>query len=137
VWLGPNSVLALSREGYRRRDIRLRDLLDVLRAPGFRRLARLYWREGGAETVRDLSPRLFVRAAQRLIPELTAADVLPGPSGIRAQALAADGSLIDDFVIQRTEGIVHVRNAPSPGATSSLAIGEHIADIAESIFRIE
>jgi L-2-hydroxyglutarate oxidase LhgO len=137
VWLGPNSVLALSREGYRRRDIRLRDLLDVLRAPGFRRLARLYWREGGVETVRDLSPRLFVRAAQRLIPELTAADVLPGPSGIRAQALAADGSLIDDFVIQRTEGIVHVRNAPSPGATSSLAIGEHIADIAESIFRIE
>lgn len=127
VWLGPNAVLALAREGYRRRDVRFPDVRDALAAPGFRRLARRHWRMGAAETVRDLSTRLFVRAAQKLIPELERADVLPGPAGIRAQALALDGTLVDDFVIHETDGVVHVRNAPSPGATSSLAIGDEIA----------
>jgi L-2-hydroxyglutarate oxidase LhgO len=131
VWLGPNAVLALAREGYRRRDVVLRDAVETLRAPGFRRLARLYWRTGAGETVRDLSARLFVKAAQRLIPELTRADVLPGLSGIRAQALASDGTLVDDFVIEQVDGVVHVRNAPSPGATSSLAIGDEIASMLE------
>jgi L-2-hydroxyglutarate oxidase LhgO len=131
VWLGPNAVLALAREGYRRRDVVLRDAVEALRAPGFRRLARRYWRTGAGETVRDLSARLFVKAAQRLIPELTRADVLPGLSGIRAQALASDGTLVDDFVIEQVDGVVHVRNAPSPGATSSLAIGDEIASMLE------
>jgi L-2-hydroxyglutarate oxidase LhgO len=126
VWLGPNAVLALAREGYRRRDVRLGDVRDALAAPGFRRLARRHWRMGAAEVVRDLSERLFVRSAQRLIPELERRDVLPGPSGIRAQALAPDGTLVDDFVIHETDGVVHVRNAPSPGATSSLAIADEI-----------
>lgn len=134
VWLGPNAVLALAREGYRRRDVRFRDVRDALAAPGFRRLARRHWRIGAAETVRDLSARLFVRAAQRLIPELEPGDVLPGPAGIRAQALAPDGTLVDDFVIHETDGVVHVRNAPSPGATSSLAIADEIASQAEAVW---
>jgi L-2-hydroxyglutarate oxidase len=131
VWLGPNAVLALAREGYRRRDISLRDLGDTLRSAGFRRLARRHWRMGAGEMVRDHSKRLFVAAARKLLPGLTVDDVLPGPSGIRAQALAADGTLLDDFVFHESEGVVHVRNAPSPGATSSLAIARLIADRVE------
>jgi L-2-hydroxyglutarate oxidase LhgO len=128
VWLGPNAVLALSREGYRRRDVRLRDVREILRSRGFRRLARRHWRMGAAETVRDLSTKRFVAAARKLLPELEVGDVLPGPSGIRAQALAPDGTLVDDFVFHEADGVVHVRNAPSPGATSSLAIASVIAD---------
>lgn len=128
VWLGPNAVLALGREGYRRRDVDLGDLVDALRAPGFRRLARRHWRMGAGEMARDISTRLFVETARRLLPELQREDVLPGPGGIRAQALDADGSLVDDFVVHEAGGAIHVRNAPSPGATSSLAIGELIAD---------
>ncbi len=134
VWLGPNAVLALAREGYRRRDVRLRDVRDALAASGFRRLARRHWRTGAAETMRDLSTRLFVRAARRLIPELARDDVLPGPAGIRAQAISPDGTLLDDFVIHEADGVVHVRNAPSPGATSSLAIAEEIADRVDQSF---
>ena len=132
VWLGPNAVLALSREGYRRRDVKLRDVREILRSHGFRRLARRHWRMGAAETVRDLSTRRFVAAARTLLPELDVDDVIPGPSGIRAQALAPDGTLVDDFVFHEAEGVVHVRNAPSPGATSSLAIATVIADRVEA-----
>jgi len=135
VWLGPNAVLALAREGYRRRDVSLRDMRGSVRSRGFRRLARRHWRVGAGETVRDLSTRLFVASARKLIPELTVDDVLPGPSGIRAQALAPDGSLLDDFVFHEAGGVVHVRNAPSPGATSSLAIAEVIADRVEALRR--
>ncbi len=131
VWLGPNAVLALAREGYRRRDLDVGDLLDVLRSPGFRRLARRHWRVGGTEMLRDLSARLLVRSAQKLLPELGVGDVVHGPSGIRAQALDHDGTLVDDFVIDQSAGVTHVRNAPSPGATSSLAIGSWIADRVE------
>ncbi len=131
VWLGPNAVLALAREGYRRTDLDVRDLLDVLRSPGFRRLARRHWRVGGTEMLRDLSARLLVRSAQRLLPGLRVEDVVHGPSGIRAQALDEDGGLVDDFVIEQYVGVTHVRNAPSPGATSSLAIGSWIADRVE------
>jgi L-2-hydroxyglutarate oxidase LhgO len=133
VWLGPNAVLALAREGYRRRDLSLRDVREILRSRGFRRLARRHWRTGSTEAVRDLSKRLFVASARKLLPELDVADVLPGPSGIRAQALALDGSLVDDFLFHESDGVVHVRNAPSPGATSSLAIAEVIADRAQSV----
>jgi (S)-2-hydroxyglutarate dehydrogenase len=131
VLLGPNAVLALAREGYRRRDVSLRDVADVLRSRGFRRLALRHWKTGAGEVVRDLSTRRFVAEARTLLPELTVADVLPGPSGIRAQGLALDGTLLDDFVFHEADGVVHVRNAPSPGATSSLAIAEVIADRVE------
>ena len=129
VWLGPNAVLALAREGYRRTALRAGDLAQTLRYPGFRRMARRYWRTGAAEVYRDLSKRALVAACQRFVPELTHADVMAGPSGVRAQSVARDGGLVDDFVfnIQGSQ-LMHVRNAPSPGATSCLAIGQLIAD---------
>ena len=117
--------------GVRRTDLDVRDLVDVLRSPGFRRLARRHWRMGGTEMLRDLSARLLVRSAQRLLPELRVEDVVHGPSGIRAQALDADGGLVDDFVIEQSRRGHARRNAPSPGATSSLAIGSWIADRVE------
>jgi len=129
VWLGPNAVLALAREGYRRSALRVGDLSQTLRYPGFRRMARRYWRTGAAEVYRDLSKRAFVAACQRFVPELTPADVMPGPSGVRAQSVARDGGLVDDFVFNvQGAQLMHVRNAPSPAATSCLAIGELIAD---------
>jgi L-2-hydroxyglutarate oxidase LhgO len=129
MWLGPNAVLAFAREGYRRRDLRPRDLAQVLAHPGFRRLARRFWRTGGAEMYRDFSKRAFVASCRRFVPELTMDDVVPGPSGVRAQSLDRDGTLVDDFVVhEQGSRIVHVRNAPSPAATSSLAIGRLIAD---------
>jgi L-2-hydroxyglutarate oxidase LhgO len=135
VWLGPNAVLAFSREGYGRLDIRPRDLGEALAFRGFQKLAAKFWQTGMQEMVRDFSKEAFLKSLQVYIPELTLADLLPGPSGVRAQALAADGSLVDDFVFN-TQGnrIVHVRNAPSPGATSSLAIGRMIADTAQEAF---
>jgi L-2-hydroxyglutarate oxidase LhgO len=129
VWLGPNAVLALAREGYRRWDIRPGDLAQTLGYPGFRRMARRYWRTGLAEVYRDLSKRAFVAACQRFVPELEPGDVVPGPSGVRAQSVARDGRLVDDFSFNiQGRRLMHVRNAPSPAATSSLAIGELIAD---------
>jgi (S)-2-hydroxyglutarate dehydrogenase len=129
VWLGPNAVLATAREGYRRSALQLGDLTQTLRYPGFRHMARRYWRTGALEVYRDLSKRAFVAACQRFIPELTHSDVMPGPSGVRAQSVARDGGLVDDFVfnVQGTQ-LMHVRNAPSPAATSCLAIGQLIAD---------
>jgi L-2-hydroxyglutarate oxidase LhgO len=135
VWLGPNAVLAFAREGYRRMDVRPRDLAEALAYRGFQRLASKFWQTGMQEMVRDFSKEAFLKSLQVYVPELTMADLLPGPSGVRAQALGPDGSLIDDFVFN-TQGnrIVHVRNAPSPGATSSLAIGRMIADTASQAF---
>ena len=128
VWLGPNAVLALAREGYRRRDVSVRDVRDAVRSRGFRRLAREHWRTGLGEVARDLSTRRFVAAARRVLPDLDVADVAPGPSGIRAQALAPDGTLLDDFVFHEADGVLHVRNAPSPGATSAFAIARVVVD---------
>jgi L-2-hydroxyglutarate oxidase LhgO len=135
VWLGPNAVLAFAREGYRRLDLRPRDLAEAVAYPGFLKLASKYWEMGLSEMVRDFSKSEFLKSLQRYVPELTMADLLPGPSGVRAQALNPDGSLVDDFVFN-TQGnrIVHVRNAPSPGATSSLGIGRMIADTATQAF---
>jgi L-2-hydroxyglutarate oxidase LhgO len=130
VDVGPNAVLALAREGYRRRDIRLADVRETLAWPGFRRLARAHWRMGLQEFGGSLSRRLYVARAQRYVPELSAEDLVPAPAGIRAQAVDADGSLVDDFRIGRIGPVVTVRNAPSPGATSSLAIAEHIVSTA-------
>ncbi len=134
VWLGPNAVLAFARDGYGRFRIRPRDLAETLATRGFRRLARRHWRTGSAELVRDYSRRLFVASARKLIPDLRTEDVLPGPAGIRAQAIAPDGTLLDDFAFEQSGRVLHVRNAPSPGATSSLVIGKTIADMAVESF---
>jgi len=136
VWLGPNAVLAFAREGYAFSTINPPELWDALTYPGFFKLATKYWKTGAEEMYRDLLRSAYVKALQRYIPELQPEDCLPGPSGVRAQAMAADGSLVDDFVFEGAEGVVHVRNAPSPAATSSLAIGKYIADDAETRFAL-
>ena len=136
VWAGPNAVLAFGREAYRRRDVDLRELGSVVAFPGFQRLALRYWRMGGAEMVRDWSRRLFVRALQAYTPEITLADIAWGPSGIRAQAVHRDGSLVEDFAIGGGEHVLHVQNAPSPAATASLAIGSELAGMAIARFGI-
>ena len=128
VDIGPNAVLATAREGYRGRDVNLADLRDVLCWPGFRRLARAHWRAGLAEARTSVSKRRFVAGAREYLPALSAADVVPAPAGVRAQAVDRDGSLVDDFRISVTGAVVSVRNAPSPAATSSLAIADYIAD---------
>jgi L-2-hydroxyglutarate oxidase LhgO len=137
VWLGPNAVLAFAREGYERLKIDPAELWETLRYPGFRALATKYWRTGLGEMYRDFRQSAFVEALRRYMPDLSASDVLPGPAGVRAQALAPDGALVDDFVIHGDENVMHVRNAPSPGATSSLAIAEYIADAAKEAFALD
>ncbi|GAA2310532.1 L-2-hydroxyglutarate oxidase [Actinomadura luteofluorescens] len=127
VDIGPNAVLALAREGYRRRDVRPADLWDTIRWPGFRHLARRHWRTGARELYGSAVKRAFVAEARSFVPELTTADVTPAPAGVRAQAVDPDGSLVDDFRIGHLGPITTIRNAPSPAATSSLAIAELIA----------
>ncbi|PRX08022.1 UNVERIFIED_ORG: L-2-hydroxyglutarate oxidase LhgO [Actinomadura viridilutea] len=127
VDVGPNAVLALAREGYRWRDVRPADVWDTLRWPGFRRLARRHWRTGLKELYGSAVKRAFVAEARSFVPALTADDVAPAPAGVRAQAVDPDGSLVDDFRIGRLGPVVTVRNAPSPAATSSLAIADHVA----------
>jgi L-2-hydroxyglutarate oxidase LhgO len=127
VDVGPNAVLALAREGYRRTDLALGDLADTLRWPGFHRLVRRHWRSGIRELHGSLSHRAFLRQARQYIPALQPTDVEPAPAGVRAQAVDRDGSLVDDFRISHLGRVVAVRNAPSPAATSSLAIAEHVA----------
>ena len=135
VWLGPNAVLALSREGYRRFDMRPRDAAQSLLNRGFQRLVRKYWRMGAVEVWRDYSKRAFWKSVRRYLPDVRLEDMIPGPSGVRAQALDPSGALVDDFIVDRQrDRILHVRNAPSPAATSSLAIGRLIADTAEKAF---
>jgi L-2-hydroxyglutarate oxidase LhgO len=127
---GPNAVLSLAREQYRRSAFSPRDAIATAAYPGFWRFAARHFRTGSAEVWRDLSKRAFVRDIQRYVPAVTDEDVRFGPSGIRAQALGRDGRLLDDFVIEGSRRIVQVVNAPSPAATSSLAIGSHIARLA-------
>jgi L-2-hydroxyglutarate oxidase LhgO len=127
---GPNAVLALAREGYGRLAVRPADLLDTLRFPGFRRLAREYAKPGAAELWRDLVKPAYLGQMQRYLPAVTGTDVRFGPSGIRAQCLRRDGSLVDDFLIEESRGVIHVLNAPSPAATASLVIGQRIAALA-------
>ena len=134
VWAGPNAVLAFAMEGYRRRDISVRDLAGVLAYRGFIRLALRYWRTGLAEFWRDLSKRAFVGELRRYLPELRADQVTFGPSGVRAQGLDPDGTLVDDFRLGGSDRVLHVRNAPSPAATASLAIGREVADRAAERF---
>jgi len=128
---GPNAVLALAREGYRHSDISVRDLASSMSFPGFWRMARKHWRSGLDEWHRSLSKGAFVRALQRLLPEVQESDLVPGGSGVRAQALKPDGALVDDFLFVPSGKILHVLNVPSPAATASLAIGKAIVDTAQ------
>jgi len=134
VEAGPNAVLAFRREGYHRFSVSLRDSLETLCYPGFWRMAARHWRMGAAEFHRSFSKGAFVRALQRLIPDLTASDVRRAGAGVRAQALEPDGRLSDDFRIVEAERMIHVLNAPSPAATASLAIGRTLADRAIARF---
>jgi L-2-hydroxyglutarate oxidase len=124
---GPNAVPALAREGYRRSSVRARDVLDTVSFPGFRRLARSYARTGAVEIWRDLVKPAFVAQMRRYLPMVSGRDVRFGPSGVRAQCMRRDGTLVDDFLIEEAPGVIHVLNAPSPAATASLVIGRRIA----------
>lgn len=124
--VGPNAVLALRREGYRRTDLSWRDVRDIATWPGTWQLARQHWRTGVTEVRGSLSRRVYMRAAQRYVPAIGPDDVVRGGAGVRAQAVERDGTLVDDFRITHADGITAVRNAPSPAATSSLAIAEHV-----------
>jgi L-2-hydroxyglutarate oxidase len=128
VEAGPNAVLALKREGYSWKDVSLTDIADMAAFPGFWRMMRRQWRTGISEVQRSLSRRRFLESLQSLVPALTDADIERGGSGVRAQAVGADGRLIDDFHIQIVPGMVNVLNAPSPAATASLAIGREISE---------
>jgi L-2-hydroxyglutarate oxidase len=129
VECGPNAVLAFAREGYTKTTINPYDLVESLTYPGFLRMAVKYWREGAGEIWRSVSKAAFVRALQRLVPEIQSEDLEPAPAGVRAQAVARDGEMLDDFQIQQTDSsVVHVLNAPSPAATASLNIAKHIVD---------
>ncbi len=128
VHVGPNAVLALAREGYRRRDVNLHDLREIAAWPGAWRLAAAHWRSGVAEIAGSASRRVYATHVRRYLPEVTAADLTPAPAGVRAQAVDRRGRLLDDFALLRRGRVLVVRNAPSPAATSSLAIAEHLVD---------
>ena len=127
VSVGPNAVLAFSREGYRWRDLSVRDLTDTLAWPGFWRLAGKYWRVGAAEMRASLAGQAFLAEARTFVPALAKGDLVPSSSGVRAQALDRQGRMVEDFVVEQSGRVALVRNAPSPAATCSLAIAEHVA----------
>jgi malate dehydrogenase (quinone)/L-2-hydroxyglutarate oxidase len=127
VHIGPNAVLAMAREGYRKSSVDWAGVRDILTNPGLRVLARSYWRQGGAEMLRSMIKPLFVRAVRRLVPEVRSADLVAAPSGVRAQAIRSDGTLVDDFAFAEDDRFVHLLNAPSPAATASFPIGREIA----------
>ena len=124
---GPNAVLALAREGYLKTDFSIRDIWETITWPGFRHVARRHWRTGLGEYKRSIFKSAFVTALQRLVPEITKDDLVPAAAGIRAQACSRDGGLLDDFEIRTIGSTVHICNAPSPAATASLSIGQHVA----------
>ncbi len=131
VECGPNAVLALAREGYNWKTIHLKDVFESLTYPGFLRLAKNNWKAGLGEVWRSISKAAFVRALQKLVPEIQSKHLVTAPAGVRAQALGLDGKLLDDFMILRHERVINVCNAPSPAATAALRIGQHIASIAD------
>ncbi len=136
VEAGPNAVFALAREGYRKTDVNIPDLWRTVSFKGFWAMSGKYWRTGFGELYRSLSKSAFVRALQKLLPEIRESDLIPGGSGVRAQAVSASGGLVDDFVIRGSRNAIHVLNAPSPGATASLAIGQSIAEMAGKNFSL-
>ena len=136
VEAGPNAVLALAREGYTMGTVRPGEALRTFTYRGFWNMGRRYWKMGVYEVYRSVSKAAFVASLQRLVPDIQASDIAPGGSGVRAQAVSPDGSLVDDFKISVTDGAIHVLNAPSPAATASLAIGRHIAGLAAETFKL-
>lgn len=141
IWLGPNALLAFRREGYKWTDIDIKELFDAIKYPGFRKLASKFIVTGVSEMVKSLIPSLQVKDLQRFVRDIKPEDVVKGPAGVRAQAMDKDGSLVDDFVFDMGKDklgkrILHCRNAPSPGATSSQAIAKMISDKMESEFKI-
>ncbi|MGA3057112.1 MAG: L-2-hydroxyglutarate oxidase [Candidatus Limnocylindrales bacterium] len=136
VWAGPNAVLAFAREGYRLRDVVPAELAATLTYRGFLRLGLRFWRFGAGEMWRDLWRPAFAARVRRYVPEIGDDDLEPGPSGVRAQSVRLSGEIVDDFSIGGTGRILHVRNAPSPAATASLAIGRELAELAERRFEL-
>jgi len=136
VEAGPNAVLGLAREGYKKTDVRLKDLAEVLSYPAFWRLAGKNWKTGAGEVFRSLSKSAFVRGLRRLVPEVREEDLVPTEAGVRAQALKKDGTLVDDFLIVEGERSVHVLNAPSPAATACIPIGEAIVDRVSNLVKL-
>ncbi len=136
VEAGPNAVLGFAREGYKKTDVKLKDLAEVISYPAFWRLAAKNWRTGAGEAFRSLSKSAFVRGLQRLVPEVEAEDLVPTEAGVRAQALKKDGTLVDDFHIVEGERSVHVLNAPSPAATACIPIGEAIVERVSNLLKL-
>lgn len=134
VEAGPNAVLAFKREGYKKSDINLRELGETLAWPGFQKVAAKYWQTGFGEMYRSFSKAAFTKALQKLIPEIVESDLAPGGAGVRAQACDRQGGLVDDFMILEEKKVINVCNAPSPAATSSLAIGETVSKLALARF---
>jgi len=128
VEAGPNAVFAFAREGYTRSSFNVKDIFESVAWPGFRSIARKYWRMGAGEFYRSLNKTAFTKALQKLVPEITEDDLVAGGSGVRAQACDYEGNLLDDFYILEETSTIHVCNAPSPAATSSLSIGEYISE---------
>ena len=137
VEAGPNAILAFAREGYTKSKINPRELAGTLGFPGFWWMSKKHWKTGLGEIHRSMSRHVFLKDLQRLIPSIQDKDLAPGGSGVRAQAVDKNGGLLDDFSIWETAGAIHVMNAPSPGATSSLAIGQHIVGLAGNSFDLE
>lgn len=127
VECGPNAVFSFSKEGYNKFDFNFADTVACLKWPGFRKISKKYWREGLNEYYRSISKKAFVKALQTLVPDIKSSDLMPGGSGVRAQACDFDGNLLDDFDIRIRENVIHICNAPSPAATASLAIAETIS----------
>jgi len=136
VEAGPNAVLALAREGYRKTDVNFSHAWQILSYKGFWSMAGKYWKMGMEEMYRSISKPAFVKALQRLLPDIRSEDLVPGGAGVRAQAVSATGALLDDFVIEQTGNAIHVLNAPSPGATASLAIGQKNVEMAAKAFSL-
>lgn len=136
VEAGPNAVLAFKRTGYKKSDIDISQISEMLLYPGFWKMAKKHYKMGWKEFKRSFSKKLFVKSLQKLIPELTEDDIIPGGSGVRAQALDRDGKLLDDFRIIQTDKMIHVLNAPSPAATASLSIGDTISDMIIKNFKL-
>ena len=137
VEAGPNAVLAFAREGYRKTNFNVGETFGALVYPGFWGMTLKHWRTGLGELHRSLSKPVFLRDLERLVPGIQAGDLAPGGSGVRAQAVDRRGRLLDDFYIQESDRALHVLNAPSPGATSSLSIGKHIVGLAAESFGLE
>jgi L-2-hydroxyglutarate oxidase len=136
VEAGPNAVLAFKREGYKKASFSAKDSLEIFTYGGFIKLIKPYWKMGFREMARSFSKKAFLRALQRLIPDLSSDDVNPGGAGVRAQALEPSGVLVDDFRIVEAESMIHVLNAPSPAATAAISIGKQIASMASRNFTL-